>query len=322
MSDPTSLAPAPAPLAQRPPRPWSRWLAVSPAQDDKCPNCASPFPDPKPKYCGECGQETLLRAPKLGEFLQQFGGSYLAMEGALWRTLAKLMVPGQLTLEYFAGRRRRYVLPLRIYLTISLLALILLRIVTATQMETASADFIKIDTADKKDVQIIGMGGFEAGIKDGVFFCKKLPTSTCERLKRRFNFDPATMATELQEGQARFFSHLGTAMFLLLPSYALWLKLVYLDKRRRYTEHLIYALHLHAFWFAMIALVMAGKLMGLSGAPAWAGLASMLYPLVAMSRVYRSRWWSTGLRAFAVLLLYSITISMALAGLMVWTLLS
>jgi len=38
--------------------------------------------------------------------------------------------------------------------------------------------------------------------------------------------------------------------------------------------------------------------------------------------VYRSRWWSTGLRAFAVLLLYLITISLALAGLMVWTLLS
>ncbi|ALT76277.1 DUF3667 domain-containing protein [Paucibacter sp. KCTC 42545] len=322
MSDPTSLAPAPAPLAQRPPRLWSRWLAVSPAQAEKCPNCASPFPDPKPKYCGECGQETLLRAPKLGEFLQQFGGSYLAMEGALWRTLAKLMLPGQLTLEYFAGRRRRYVLPLRIYLTISLLALVLLRIVTANQMESDSGHLVTIDSADKRDFEIMSIGGFGAGVKDGVFFCNKLPASTCERLKRRFNFDPATMANELQEGQARFFSHLGTTMFLLLPSYALWLKLVYLDKRRRYTEHLIYALHLHAFWFAMIALVMAGKLMGLSGAPAWAGLASVLYPLVAMSRVYGSRWWSTGLRAFAVLLLYLITISMALAGLMVWTLLS
>nr|WP_295077569.1 DUF3667 domain-containing protein [uncultured Roseateles sp.] len=322
MSDPSSLAPAPAPLAPRPPRLWSRWLAVPPAQADKCPNCASPFPDPKPKYCGECGQETLLRAPKLGEFMQQFGGSYLAMEGALWRTLAKLMVPGQLTLEYFAGRRRRYVLPLRIYLTISLLALVLLRVVTANEMAADPDHLVTIDSADKRDFEILSVGGFGAGVKDGVFFCKKLPTSTCERLKRRFNFDPATMANELQEGQARFFSHLGTTMFLLLPSYALWLKLVYLDKRRRYTEHLIYALHLHAFWFALIALVMVGKLMGLSGAPQLAALASVLYPLVAMSRVYRSRWWSTGLRAFAVLLLYLITISLALAGLMVWTLLS
>ena len=35
----------------------------------------------------DCGRETHLRPPKMGEFLQQFGGAYFAAEGALWRTL-------------------------------------------------------------------------------------------------------------------------------------------------------------------------------------------------------------------------------------------
>jgi predicted RND superfamily exporter protein len=57
----------------------------------------------------------------------------------------------------------------------------------------------------------------------------------------------------LQVGD-RFIANLGASMFVLLPGFALWLKLVYIDRHMRYTEHLVYALHVHAFWFAMIAL--------------------------------------------------------------------
>mgnify|MGYP001057476860 CR=1 FL=1 len=87
--------------------------------------CASisltPLAVPRPRFCPVCGQETNLRPPRLGEFLQQFGGAYFATEGALWRTLKLLLFkPGELTRQYLAGRRKHYVLPLRLYLTISL----------------------------------------------------------------------------------------------------------------------------------------------------------------------------------------------------------
>jgi len=39
----------------------------------------------------DCGQESHVRPPRIGEFLQQFGGAYLATEGALWRTLKLLL---------------------------------------------------------------------------------------------------------------------------------------------------------------------------------------------------------------------------------------
>ena len=55
-----------------------------------------------------------------GEFLHEFVGHYVALEGTLWRTLGLLLRhPGRLTREYLDGRRRRYVLPLRLYLTAS-----------------------------------------------------------------------------------------------------------------------------------------------------------------------------------------------------------
>ena len=82
---------------------------------ESCRNCGAPFVPEQRRFCPECGQETRLRAPTLGEFVQQFGGAYFSTEGALWRTLALLLFrPGQLTRHYLAGRRKHYVLPLRL----------------------------------------------------------------------------------------------------------------------------------------------------------------------------------------------------------------
>ena len=94
-------------------------MSHPPARTDlACRNCGTQAPL---KFCPECGQETALHPPTLGEFLHEFVGHYVALEGALWRTLRLLLTrPGRLTREYLEGRRRRYVLPLRLYLTCQL----------------------------------------------------------------------------------------------------------------------------------------------------------------------------------------------------------
>ena len=105
------------------------------APQPACPNCGSTFTLPRPNYCPDCGQESRLKPPTLMEFGKQFGGNYVSMEGALWRTLALLMLrPGRLTTAYLAGRRRRYVLPLRLFLTISVLVLMLVRVLASTTL--------------------------------------------------------------------------------------------------------------------------------------------------------------------------------------------
>lgn len=50
----------------------------------------------------------------------------------------------------------------------------------------------------------------------------------------------------------RLFDNLPRAMFLLLPLFALLLKLIYIRSRRLYIEHLIFALHGHAFVFLLL----------------------------------------------------------------------
>jgi hypothetical protein len=80
--------------------------AASPALTH-CPNCAQTLCPPGAAFCVFCGQEAHVRPPSLGEFLQQFGGNCISTEGALWRSLRSLLTkPGELTQEYWRGRRK------------------------------------------------------------------------------------------------------------------------------------------------------------------------------------------------------------------------
>ena len=80
---------------------------------DACRNCGTPVQD---AYCPHCGQETTIALPTARAFLREAAGRYVALDGRTWRTIAGLVVPGFLTREYLAGRRRRYVRPGRLFL--------------------------------------------------------------------------------------------------------------------------------------------------------------------------------------------------------------
>jgi hypothetical protein len=285
-----------------------------------CLNCGESFGnrgERRRRFCPECGQETTVRAPTLGEFAQQFGGAYFATEGALWRSLKLLLSkPGALTAQYLAGRRKHYVLPLRLYLTISLLVLLLVRLVGSGSVEVQVGDTAEI--AKENSNIVIDLGGGRAGMRDGVFFCENLPTWVCKRIQRRIDIDPRKMLGEVESMKDRFLGNLGGAMFVLLPCFALWLKLAYRNRRLRYTEHLVFALHVHAYWF----LALLFTLPGWGPLTALALLTVPVYTLMAMKRVYGGRRWPRLLRACLVSALYGTTLALALAGVALVTLLS
>ena len=104
--------------------------AVSPEHDAhapsaNCPNCEAVVSG---HFCANCGQEAILHHASTREFLHEFIGHYVALEGKLWGTLTRLLFrPGALTNEYIRGRRVRFVQPLRLYLTLSLIFFALLK---------------------------------------------------------------------------------------------------------------------------------------------------------------------------------------------------
>lgn len=282
-----------------------------------CRNCGHGPLNTALRFCPACGQETRLQAPTLREFAQQFGGAYFSTEGALWRTLWLLLFkPGELTRQYLAGRRKHYVLPLRLYLTLSLVTLLLVRAAGGAGVVQVNGDVSEMRT--EKGNLSIGLAGGSFGLRKGVFFCEGAPRWLCERARRRIDIDPSAMAAEVEIVKDRFMSNLGTSMFVLLPGFALWLKLVYFNRRMRYTEHLVFALHIHAFWFVALAFTLPDTVW--LSVPAFTAVP--LYTMLAMRRVYGGRRWVRALRALVVTALYGVTLVLVLAALGLWSFLA
>ena len=289
----------------------SERIAAPPAA---CLNCGQPLASPRPNFCPACGQETNIKPPTLAAFVQQFGGAYLSTEGALWRTLRLLLLqPGELTRQYLAGRRKHFVLPLRLYLTVSVVTLLLMRALGGVQIDLATMRGFDPKKADA--IPIVIAGG-RAGMKNGEFFCTDLPPWLCRQLKARVDLDGPAFQREVQRFGERFVANLGAAMFVLLPSFALWLKLAYRNRRMRYTEHLVFALHLHAFWFIALAFALPDSVW-----LATAAISAMpVYAMLALKRVYGGRLGPRLLRAAVVSTLYLATLGLAMLGLVLWSL--
>ncbi|WP_266172124.1 DUF3667 domain-containing protein [Dyella subtropica] len=131
----------------------------------------------------------------------------------------------------------------------------------------------------------------------------------------------------LERIKAGLFGVLPQTMFLMMPVFALLLKLAYLFKRRLYMEHLIVALHSHAFLFLtlLLAAVLALLKAWIEPHAAWAayplrwiewGLAlwAPIYLLVMQKRIYRQGWFMTTVKYFAIGWCYLWLLSIALAS--------
>ncbi|WP_420457082.1 DUF3667 domain-containing protein [Rubrivirga sp.] len=89
-----------------------------------CLNCGAVLPG---QFCPDCGQrDQPLRQPA-HVFIAESVSEYFGLDGRLWRSLGLLLFrPGALTVAYLDGRRTRYLRPLRLYLTATVLFFFLL----------------------------------------------------------------------------------------------------------------------------------------------------------------------------------------------------
>src|ERR1700733_2850514 len=86
-------------------------------QGVRCENCDALVTQ---KYCGVCGQRREPPVHSLWHFSQVATEDLTHADSRLWRTLGALLFkPGYLTQQFLAGRRARYLPPLRLYLVLS-----------------------------------------------------------------------------------------------------------------------------------------------------------------------------------------------------------
>jgi hypothetical protein len=122
-----------------------------------------------------------------------------------------------------------------------------------------------------------------------------------------------------------FLGALPGALFVLVPLFALCLKLLYLGSGRAYLEHLVVALYSHCFMLAaLLATFLLIGLQSIAGLPTWiavlAALAASLdlgvvvpgYLLLMQKRVYAEGWLSTLLKYIVVGTIYSALLGVAI----------
>src|SRR5215831_3361631 len=84
-----------------------------------CANCGAALNGP---YCQACGQKAASPNVSLHEFFHEAFHEFAHVDGKIVQTLRLLLTrPGRLTRDFLDGRRQRYVSPLRLYLTCSLI---------------------------------------------------------------------------------------------------------------------------------------------------------------------------------------------------------
>ncbi len=91
----------------------------------QCANCLAPLAGP---FCAQCGQHVADYHRSVWRFVAAFFDNAFCWDNKLFRTLGPLLKrPGWLTQEFMAGRRVRYVHPLRLFLFTSAVCLTLIQ---------------------------------------------------------------------------------------------------------------------------------------------------------------------------------------------------
>jgi len=338
-----------------------------------CQNCGAPLLGP---HCYRCGQPVSGLVRHFTSVVGDFFDTVLNIDARVFRTLWPLFTrPGYLSCEYFAGRRVRYVSPVRLFVFLSILTFFVARLTlsfggdaiqfnddamanatTVSQVEGLREKALAKLTRSRAEVHDVaaadaGLAVAQQAVRDkaqrriaelrgaaargepppmprpDISFGNNGKPWDAKTNPLTFQWLPAfanrwinaqvahaeNNISRMQQDPSLFkdaiLSAVPSTLFVLLPVFALMLKVLYLFKRRLYMEHLIVALHSHAFLcltllLALLAMALrdalpaaATALHGLLGWVVGLLFAWMpVYLLLMQKHVYRQGWTMTLLK--------------------------
>ena len=260
-------------------------------------------------YCAQCGQKQKSPVRHFRQLAGEFFNDVLNLDTRLLDTLKTLLFrPGRLSTEYFADRRTRYLGPIKLYFLLSIVAFFLIQqsLDTAVEAEAAATE-VASDKADTDDMNFT-IGNFNGkawDAKSNPIAVSWLPEAANALMNERL----ARLENTVRQKDWTQLMHAGLAatpqaLLLLLPFFALLLKLAYLFRKRLYMEHLIVAVHNHAFLLLAISIgLVLSAMSGWVAAGWWPALFGLLsglltlwvpvYFLIGLKRIYRQSWKMT-----------------------------
>ncbi len=231
--------------------------------------------------------------------------------------MALIFRPGFLTVEYFLGRRARYVQPLRLYFITSIAFFTMISIQNSFDGQKINIDSdqaAQVDDAEVTQDDKITMADLELkflSVEQRQYIVDRMNTQV-EKAKQMVREDP-------QQIIATFMSLAPPTIFCLLPFFALLLKIFYLNIDRFYTEHLVLAVHNHCFIYLVLLLNNFSDLLPESIVSEIIGGAIVvwipIYLLFSLKAAYQESWPTTFVKyllltfSYWILFLFAVSIA-------------
>jgi len=260
-----------------------------------CLNCDRPLTGP---YCASCGQKRRDTDLTLRGFLHETTHELTHWDGKVPSTLKALFFrPGLLTLDFLAGRRARWLSPLRLYLICSLAFFVSKPLAEAithrSGREMAKITITNPDGSTTLTPEVLRE--LEAGVPARVFGRDRLVRAALNNAQLNREIDAV----------------LPKALFILLPIFALLTMLAWRRRMPRYPAHLYLALHVHSAWFGALAvLTIFGAFFTSTAVVSLVGAAVLAYVVgygvLAVHRIFGDSWVKTIAKAVAISIAYSL----------------
>jgi hypothetical protein len=344
--------------------PGRRWFRRSRDQRQplmQCENCGAQL---EGHWCGQCGQAAVDYRRSFRHVVADVLDSFLNWDSKFFTTIALLILkPWRLTNEFLAGKRVRYVNPLRLYLLASILFFFavnygakglrfepgklspkdraeleadlkdqhlppaareklqeLLR--DSSPSPAASASLNSPSPTPEPEIKKQKQEYGKIGDRPFVMFDEAKSTTPFERwIEARAKEKMGEHGTKMGLFIATLFSNLPYMMLCCIPLFALVLKILYIRRHIFYIDHLVYALHIHTFFYIGIMLivlatiglnrVIPGSFAGWIIALLWIAFGMQIF--LSIRRVYRQGWLMSVFKFLFGGFVYLIVLVIALA---------
>lgn len=351
--------------------PGRRWFGRSKDRRrvlTQCENCGAQL---QGHWCGQCGQAAVDYRRSFRHVVGDVLESFLNWDSKFFTTIALLIAkPWRLTNEFLAGKRVRYVNPLRLYLLASILFFFAVNY-GAKDLRLQPGKLSPKDRAEleadlkKGDLPPAAREQLEALLLDSPSPSSSPQTTSpspatnapspspqagTDNQKQEYGkiserpfvvFDEAKSTTPFErwiEARAKekmgehgtkmglfittLFSNLPYMMLCCIPLFAFVLKILYIRRHIFYIDHLIYALHIHTFFYIGIMLIVLatiglnrlipGPIAGWTIALLWIGFVTQIF--LSIQRVYRQGWFVSVFKFLFGGFVYLIVLAVALAA--------
>ncbi len=321
-----------------------------------CPNCGA---EEVGKFCPNCGQSNKDFNKPLKEIFGDLLDS-INLDVRLINSLIPFFTkPGFLTEEYFKGRRRNYVPPMRMYILFSVLFFFLAQFAPLDQLnEIGKVTNDPVDSLSQNATALIGEPNeliINEGLDNYVVQDSSEITETDKEksdssdyitfgdltpeyrkeLIEDFEVDTtisvgvrktAIGALKITENMdvfwAKFLKNISYVLFLLMPFFALILAMTLWKSKKLYVHHLIFSINFHSFIFGISSIFI---LLGLVFSEkiyehsSYLLLFISLYLLFGIRNFYKKTYIKSFFKTLGITLFYMLTILIVIAIIMAFT---